>query len=661
MDYIMLYPSLGILVALLVIPMLPPRLKGLAALVIVTLNCLITGIAAIEAFRQPVVFAINTAWIPGEIRFSVDALSSWFILMINLTCFTGAWYGRHYMNTYLDQKNNLSLHWILFTFFHYSMILVVSAYNGFAFLVVWEVMSISSFLLVLFDHSRITTIRAGLNYLVQAHIGTMFLTVAFIWVWVAADSMDFSALTVIPVKNHAPWIFLLFVLGFGVKAGFIPFHSWLPHAHPAAPSHVSGIMSGVMVSMGIYGILRVSSFLTTHLLTFGLIVFFLSLFTACYGIFNAAIHRDYKRVLAFSTIENMGIAGIGIGMGLLGKYSGNSIMVFLGFSGALMHVLNHSLYKPLLFFASGTLYHLAGTRNMEQLGGLVRKLPFTAFAFLCGAIAITGLPPFNGFISKFMLFSGMIEGINLKNSNFSVLMITGMTGLALVGGLSLLTFTKAFSVIFLGVPRKPSRYQRPEYFNSGHFPLILIIFLMLVIALSPSVVLQPLEHIALIFDASQRPAGFSISVYDVLSKVGRASLLLILLSGALYTIRSIVTRKRTTAIEPTWSCAYTAPNSRMQYTGKSFSKSLTKLVAFLAGERKRYTEIPPDSVFPSSKTYRSSYAEFFEKHFINKLSNMVIASMNAFSFVHNGRIQYYILYGLIFILLLIAATAMSIL
>ena len=214
--------------------------------------------------------------------------------------------------------------------------------------------------------------------------------------------------------------------------------------------------------MGIYGIFRVLTYLQTDLLRIGEVIFILSVLTAFYGILNASVHRDFKRMLAFCTIENIGIIGIGIGLGMIGKGTGNHFITFIGFAGALLHVLNHSLYKSLLFFSTGNIYQQTHTRNMEHLGGLIKKMPATAFLFLAGALAISGLPPFNGFVSEFLIYSGLIEGIKSDNIQFSSLMILCVSGLALVGSISILTFTKSFGIIFLGSPRTEIVHEPKE-------------------------------------------------------------------------------------------------------------------------------------------------------------------------------------------------------
>ena len=594
----------------------------------------------------------------GNIPIRIDALSAWFILIINFTCVTGSLYGIGYMKPHINQKGNTSLHWVMFILFHLSMIAVCMIQNSLAFLIAWEIMSISSLLLIMFEHNRPDTLKAGVNYLVQMHIGVAFLSVGFIWIYFSEGSFDFATISNY-FHHHSGWLFVLFFIGFGIKAGFIPLHTWLPHAHPAAPSHVSGVMSGVIVKMGIYGILRIIFYLNTDLILIGECILILSVITAIYGIVNAAVHRDFKQMLAFCTIENIGIIGMGIGIGTIGKGINNPYLMLIGFAGALLHTLNHSLYKSLLFFSAGNIYQQTHTRNMEHLGGLIKKMPSTALFFLCGALAIGGLPPFNGFISEFLIYSGLLEGVRSADVQFSSIMILCIVGLAIVGGISILTFTKSFGTIFLGSPRMELPHQPSEVSILMQIPLYIILCLMLLIGIFPNLIFAPALSVARSFSPSFISEDlFSIS--PVIVMIGRVSLILIILTSIIYFIRSLVTKSQIIEHRPTWGCGYVAPNVRMQYTSKSFSKSFAKLFSFVATEKKKYYEIGHNKIFPLPRTFHSTYQEFFEKNFINKINNRIFAFMNYFMFIHNGKLQSYILYGFFFIVILIVATFFNI-
>jgi len=414
----------------------------------------------------------------------------------------------------------------------------------------------------------------------------------------------------------------------------------------------------VIVKMGIYGILRMVFYLNTDLILIGESILVLSVITAIYGILNAAIHRDFKRMLAFCTIENIGIIGMGIGIGMIGKGINNPYLMVIGFTGALLHTLNHSLYKSLLFYTAGNIYQQTHTRNMEHLGGLIKKMPVTAFFFLCGALAIGGFPPFNGFISEFLIYSGLIEGIKSNNVQFSSMMMLCMVGLAIAGGISMLTFTKTFGTIFLGSPRTELHHHPREVSLVMRIPLFIILFVILFIGIFPNLVFT--AALAVASRMSGASSSEMLTISPIVVMIGRGSLLMILLTTLIYFIRTKISISKPSEYLPTWGCGYVAPNVRMQYTAKSFSKSFAKMFSFIVTEKKKYFEIANNKIFPLPRTYMSHYEEFFEKNFITRINNRIFAFMNYFMFIHNGRLQMYILYGFFFILILIGATFFNI-
>lgn len=640
-------------------PVVPARTRSVVSLVFVLLNAALTSVPAFEALAgRPLDVVFEGTPFFGIVPLRLDALSAWFVLIINFTCINGGLYGIGYMRSYGEQKPGLALHWSMFLLFQASMLWVCLLQQGAAFLVAWELMSLSSLLLVMFEHQKQDTQKAGINYLVQMHIGVALLSVAFIWVYFATGSLDFRAMAGFFHENRNVWLFLLFFGGFGIKAGFIPLHSWLPHAHPAAPSHVSGVMSGVIVKMGIYGILRVALMLENDLLLIGVMLLALSVATGVFGILNAAVHRDFKRMLAYCTIENIGIIGAGIGLFLTGRGTNNVLLGYIGLSAALLHTLNHSLYKSLLFFAAGSIYSQTHTRNMEKLGGLIKGMPQTALFFLAGALAIGGLPPFNGFVSEFLLYSGLLMGMKTSSFYLSTLMMLALAGLVMIGGLSLLTFTKSFGVIFLGNARAPLRHTPEEVPFVMRLPQLMIVGVMLSIGLFPQFYMAAVARISSnLFPANQLPDSAAItSLTSSMASIGIYSLLFLGLFAVVFTVRRVRTAGRPSQINSTWGCGYVLPDNRMQYTGKSFSKTLGKLLGFIVAEKKNYAEIAPGEIFPKERSYSSHYADFFENGLINKLTDRLQSGMNFFQFIQNGRIQYYMLYGVFFIVLIFLAT-----
>lgn len=643
--------------SLILIPFVPVRLSPYVALAAIVIHAILTSIPAVSVLMgQTFRFTIDGGTNFGAVALSIDPLSAWFILIINLTLINGTLYGIGYMKPYADRRSSLSLHWILLVLFHASMLWVCQLRNSLAFLIIWEIMTLTSFLLVMFEqHTK--TIQAGLNYLIQMHIGVALLSVAFIGIYLHSGTFDFQGIADFFATSSSGWVPVLLFVGFGIKAGFVPYHTWLPHAHPAAPSHISGIMSGVIVKMGIYGLLRVILMVRSDLVTTGVILLVISAVTVLYGILNASVHRDMKKMLAFCTSENIGIIGMGMGLALIGKGIGNQAMSFLGLSAALLHTLNHSLYKSLLFFTAGNIYRQTHTRNMEQMGGLIREMPQTALLFLAGILGIAGMPPLNGFVSKFLVYSGFIESFRTQQVTISALLILCTAILAMAGGVSILAFTKSFGTVFLGTPHKNSVRPSGDVALMMRLPLYFIAALMLLIGLFPELVLQSLQCILPAFDPRGDPA-FAQTLMHPVSRVGRSSLFLAVLILALWLLRQRTGAARKTEWSATWGCGYAAPTPAMQYTGKSYSKNLARLFGFGSLEGKKYRELKAESVFPTPRSYRSFYMEFFETRLIDPFLKVFIRIFSYFRFIHNGRIQYYVLYGFFFVIVLLILSVM---
>jgi formate hydrogenlyase subunit 3/multisubunit Na+/H+ antiporter MnhD subunit len=649
------------LLAIFVLFFVPSKSKAYTAAFAVVINSLITSWLAFPALSgQLVELSVFAGTFIGDIAIRIDGLSAWFILIINFTSLTGVIYGIGYLKAYANSSSKLTLHWSLFILFHLSMVWVCMLQNGFAFLLAWELMSLSSMLLVIFDHNNATTLKAGINYLVQMHISVVSLTIGFIWIYSSTGSFSFEAIRSFFLTNNNIWLFLVFFVGFGLKAGFIPLHSWLPHAHPAAPSHISGVMSGVIVKLGIYGIFRIITFLNSDFILLGEIILSISVLTGIYGILNASVHRDFKRMLAYCTIENIGIIGIGIGIGLIGMGNGSPVMYYLGFGGALLHVLNHSLFKSLLFYSAGSVYQQCHTRNMEHLGGLIKSMPKTAAIFLVGAVAIGGLPPFNGFVSEFIIYIGLIEGIHSNSLSQILLFVLSLAGLSVIGGLSVLTFTKTFGVMFLGQPRVEFKHKPKEVSKLMLFPQYFIITVMLSVAFMPQFYMEIIGNALLVVAPLNADMNLITEYANTIQGISLYSLLLIGIAVVVWLVRGIVLKQRIQRYETTWGCGYVAANSRQQYTGKSFSKPLSKILNILLIEKKQFKELMPGEIFPAKRTYVSHYHDFFERNLIDPILSRLNYSFNYFSFIQNGRVQSYVLYGIVFILAIFILTLFNI-
>ncbi len=625
-----------------------------------TLLSSIPSIAALTTVTQTGVF--NIPHLAGDLLIKIDSLSAWFILIINFTSITGALYGSGYLKSYSALKVNLELHWAFYIVFHLSMLWVCMFDSGIAFLIAWEIMSLSSLMLVIFEYQNKKTLKAGINYMVQMHLSVALLTLGFILLYLNTGSFNFEALAQTALNNNSRWIYLLLFAGFAIKAGFIPFHTWLPHAHPAAPSHISGVMSGVIVKLGIYGIFRIMMYLRHNWLLYGEIILVLSILTAIYGIANAALKFDFKQMLAYCTIENIGIIGIGIGIGLMGIGNNDKMMVVLGFSGALLHTLNHSLFKSLLFFSAGSVYQQTHTRNIERLGGLIKKMPVTATMFLIGSLAIGGIPPFNGFVSEFIIYNGLFKGLlGFQGISQSILVVLTITGLVIVGGMSLMTFTKTFGITFLGNAREKFPHEPKETPFIMLLPQYLIVAAMLSVAIFPGFFFSYANNVVSgsFSVPDSRTAVSLIPIVENIASIGMITLGFIALLGIVIGIRWLIVRNRLSVRAETWGCGYVAPVPKAQYSGQSFTRSFGLLFSFMVKERKKDKKIPKNEIYPGHRSFSTYYIDVLEKYFIIPLVKRLTFTLNYFQFIQNGQIQSYVLYGLFFIILIFIGTAFN--
>jgi formate hydrogenlyase subunit 3/multisubunit Na+/H+ antiporter MnhD subunit len=592
-----------------------------------------------------------------------DALSVFFILVINFTALTSFLFSGGYLKAYYEKQTSLrwSVHLWAFLWLYFSMILVVILRDGFAFLVAWELMAVSSFLLVIFEADDRKVLKTGINYLIQMHVGLLFLLVAFLVAGNATGATGFDALREYFRTHSNILVFCLFFAGFGIKAGFIPLHTWLPEAHPAAPSPVSGLMSGVMIKMGIYGILRVVFALQSDLFVIGLIILGFSLFSGVMGVMMAIVQHDLKRLLAYHSIENIGIIGIGTGLGVLGLATGNHILALLGFSGGLLHVLNHSLFKSLLFFNAGSVYQATHTRNMDQLGGLAKKMPFTALFFLIGSLAICGLPPFNGFISEFLIYLGMFRSMHESSLYFSILLLVSLIGLTLIGGLAIFCFTKAFGIVFLGQPRSAHAENAHEVGKGMLLPSLLASAAILAIGLGSALFVRPVMNIVSGLAGLDVPEAFGAGLTSTLSRISLAAGVFIALVAILAAWRHFHLKNRIVESGPTWGCGYTAGDAKQQYTATSWADNFSSLANPVLGTQKEATPILESELFPDKKSFATHPRDLFKSKMIEEPLAGVMNLFKKIAFMQTGQIQHYILYAFLFMLLVMLLTIFKIL
>ncbi len=595
----------------------------------------------VVAFSEPI----------GRAVLSLDPLAAFFALIISLGGLLAAVYSQGYMKADPAKRASLSGYYLFMGLLLAAMLLVVTIQNGLLFLIAWEVMSLASFFLVAHEHDKEEARRAGVYYLVAMQIGAAFLIAAFVWTSSLSGSWDFASFgTVLRGGGFVPVaLFLLFFAGFGTKAGFVPFHTWLPLAHPAAPTGVSALMSGVMIKTGIYGILRVLLLGGGSSRGLGYVVLTVALISGVYGVMNAIAQHDLKKLLAYHSIENIGIIGLGIGLGMIGTATGQEGIALLGYFGAILHVFNHFTFKSLLFFGAGVVYAKTGTRQIDRLGGLVRALPVTSALFLIGSLAICGLPLFSGFISEFALYSGLVRGL-AAGPIPRLALLSGLAGLAFIGVMAVLCFSKVFGIAFLGTPRVPHR--QPIFEGSFWLmaPMAVLAFLIVAVGLLAPLIVPLLGPVVRAFV----PGGATAEWPLLLGLFRRIAPALAAFGGLILFfvgLRRLLIGKKPVEIFKTWDCGYQAESPRFQYTAGSFAAPFLRLIAPLVPSSQHLQS--PDGLFPAGASMESHPLDWVDLRLFRPLGRAIRWFMGLFTWIQTGQLQSYILYGLIFLIALI--------
>ena len=599
----------------------------------------------------------------GAERLSVDPVSALFLAIISITSVATVLYSKGYVEGYLKRfsPTHISLHYTALVLLVVSMMLVVVSSGGFSFLFSWELMTIASFILILFEADRHEVRRAALNYLVMMHIGFMFLVAGFVMLNGVTGSANFEAIECyFKVAKPLP-LFIIFFIGFGMKAGLFPMHIWLPEAHPAAPSHVSAIMSGVMIKTGIYGVLRLLQAIdhnTELLYAIGLIVLLAGIVTGLWGVILAAMQNDIKRLMAYSSIENIGVILIGLGVAAVGHAAGSNLIGMCGMCGALLHVVNHSLFKSMLFFSAGNIYSRMHTTSMSQMGGLAKHMPVTAILMLFATVAICALPPLNGFVSELLIYIGMFNGVS--DGHEVLYAIGGIIALSLIGGIVVLAFSKLYGVVFLGSPRSTHVAESTEVDNQRIAAMAIPAMLILVIGLLPQLAIRP---IALVAEAvTGGDSAFAVAAFTpTLTALSYVGIILILVIALLYVAKRRAQLKRKIESGPTWGCGFTAPNIRMQYTGESFSEGLENIGRPLLKNMVDGRSVDKGEIFPKQHNY-----EVQHKDKVDSLLGMwwvrLMHRINMYVMrLRTGRVNNYVTFALLFLAVVLIFTLVGIL
>ncbi|MDR1055439.1 MAG: NADH-quinone oxidoreductase subunit E [Prevotellaceae bacterium] len=601
-----------------------------------------------------------TSGILGITQIYIDSLSILFLTLISIAAATAFLFSKNYLSHYIRQKKSaeLSFHYIAYLLLYYSMVGVVIFRNAGSFLLSWELMGISSFIIIILEGEQKEKLKAAIQYLVQMHIGFFILVAAFVLVQSKTGSFSFEALSYYFADNKNLPVFLLFFLGFGIKAGFVPLHTWLPETHSIAPGNVSAYMSGAVIKMGIFGLIRVLSSLQNQLFEIGIILLFISIITGLFGIAMAAIQKDIKRLLAYSSIENIGIIGIGLSVGLLGKYWDNYALMIAGFAGALIHTFNHSLFKSSLFFSAGLLTKAVHTQNMDKMGGAIKRMPYTSAFFLFGALGICALPPLNGFVSEFIMYNGFFTAIHDNNPLTTVTIVGAIITLALIGGLSVMAFSKVFGIAFLGEPRSRTAADICEAPKAAWQPLLIP----LVIGIFPFVFIKlfckiswqtfSIDH-ANAFVVTQK---FSMA-YNHLVLI---NLVLIAIIGLIWFIRHNHLHRHTVRYKPTWGCGYTAITPQHQYTSASFVSDFEHLTNPITRYKREMKAIAETEIFPHPRTFEGKEHDVIRAQLVSRPVKWINKYFFRFAIFQTGKLQHYVLYALLFMILILILTYFNI-
>lgn len=598
-------------------------------------------------YNHPFPAVSNFLWLVpyGSFSSGIDALGALFLFPIFILAALAALYALDYLKRYYGKKN-IGSAWFFFNLLVAGMILVVIARNAIFFLLAWEIMTVSSFFLVLFEGEKKSVAKAGLIYLIAMHIGTLFLLVMFILLAKDSGSFDFAMWKITGSGIMPSVIFLCALIGFGTKAGFVPMHIWLPEAHPAAPSHVSAVMSGVMIKTGIYGLVRIITFLPVPRAWWGYLLISIGIVSGVLGVLFALAQHDLKRLLAYHSIENIGIISMGIGLGVLGMSVNNSLLIIMGFTGGLLHVVNHAFFKGLLFLGAGVVYHETGTREIDVLGGLLKKMPITGFCFLIGAAAICALPPLNGFISEFLIYLASFKSMFGRAE--TVIVSSGIIiSLALIGGLAVVCFTKAFGIIFLGEPRS-------DYCRNAREPGILTRVSMLFLAGACVLLGIGFPFIAGIFgrviaEITGTPLGIVQTEISEMINPLKYVVITALFFYVVILLIAMLRRKllKTRGIEyvPTWDCGYANPGPRMQYTASSYAQPVIDFFKGILRTHKHTVKIT--GYFPDNASFKTETADLFSETVFRPILKFVNHLAERLTWVQHGQLRFYILYILV--------------
>jgi len=664
-------------VLLLLVVFVAAMLKGSQRLLIYA-GSLLTSVSSLcvaaagamtvgSGMTERIVLMLGLPDLPFHLR--LDPLAGFFLTVVGMLSFFVSVYSAGYLKGFLGHRSVTRLV-VFYSLFIAGMFMVVLADDALIFLISWEVMAAASYFLVMFEDERQENRRAAFLYMVVAHVGAIAILLSFgVMAGLATGFTSFSGYTFDAMRQAkfplewATAAFLLSFFGFAAKAGVVPLHVWLPEAHPVAPSNVSALMSGVMLKTAIYGIVRITfDLLKVYPWWWGAIVLVFGLVSAVMGVLYALMQHDLKRLLAYHSVENIGIILIGIGLAMLFTSFNLPMLAALALIAGLYHTMNHAMFKGLLFMGAGAVLHATNERNMEEMGGLIHRMPWTAALFLVGCVSISALPPFNGFVSEWLTFQAFLLSPSLPSPVVKLLMPMGAALLALTGALAAACFVKAFGVTFLGHWRghhNPHVHEADWFMRSG---MIMAAMTCLLLGVFPTVVIDWMDVLSEQLVGSKLSTSAGVFGWMWLTPIApeRASysgpvvfIGFILIFAAVYVVLHVKAGKISRG--PIWDCGFEKINARMQYNATSFAMPIRRIFGFLFDVREQVGLSPQSAhpAFPKRLNYRLRVRDRFWGWIYKPIIETSFWVSRRIGNLQRGRIQVYLIYSFITILVLL--------
>ena len=605
--------------------------------------------------------ALGLPWLQWHLR--LDALSGFFFAVVGIVLLAVSFYGPAYVREFDESQQPLSILGLFTGLFAAGMLLVLLADDAFAFMVAWELMSVSSYFLVTYQHQNAANRRAGFLYLLMAHVGALAILLGFGVLGNFGGSFTFDAMRAATLSPlWASIVFTLAFFGFGMKAGLVPLHAWLPEAHPVAPSHISALMSGVMLKVAVYGFIRVIYDLGGDIQwQWGLTVLIVGTLSALLGVLYAMMQHDLKRLLAYSSVENVGIIFMGLGLSMIFLGTKHPVLGVIGLIAALYHVLNHAVFKGLLFLGAGAVLYRTHERDLDRLGGLIHRMPVTAALFLIGCISISALPPFNGFVSEWLTFQAALQTPKLESGVLRAILPIAAALLALTGALAAAAFVKVYGVAFLGKARE-RRAARAREVPAGMLTgMGLLAGLCLILGVLPTTVIGVINAVPQLLLGQATPSmtahgwlwltPVSADVATYSAPLVLAAIVIIFLIGRGLLRRNANPVRRS----PPWDCGFGPLNTRMQYTSAAFAQPIRRVFggAWKVQEQVDVTHSDASSTQVSSIRHQLHISDWSWLKLYEPVGHWVLAGARQIGRLHSGSIRVYLMYSFATLLVLL--------